>query len=79
MTCAGNAFSGAANDAAGAQAEAGAGAGAGTATAVARFLVFGFGFTVTATVTVFWLCRVLCGAFLAQLHKYLNCVPPRDF
>lgn len=32
------------------------------------------------TVTVFWLCRVLWRLTLSQqLHKYLNCVPPRDF
>lgn len=41
---------------------------------------FRFGLTVTVTVTVFWLCRVLCVApLIVQLHKYLNCVPPRDF
>lgn len=42
--------------------------------------VFGFRFGLTVTVTVFWLCRVLCVApLIVQLHKYLNCVPPRDF
>lgn len=41
---------------------------------------FRFGLTVTVTVTVFWLCRVLCVApLIVQLHKYLNCVPPRNF
>lgn len=43
MTCAGNAFSGAAGAQAGAGAGDGAGAGAAIATAVARFLVFGLG------------------------------------
>lgn len=42
--------------------------------------VFDFRFGLTVTVTVFWLCRVLCVApLIVQLHKYLNCVPPRDF